>query len=160
MTSVYDLAAELRALVDSAEADDGEVSGDVSARLDALGGELAERLDGIASAIADIEAHAERLEHEAKRLRDRAAARRKRAERLREYAQACLAAIGQRKLRTERWTLSISATPPRVVFDAECPRHWCVEELRPERARIAEHLRGGATLPWAHLEVGETLRIR
>lgn len=176
MTDIYELAAEYRALL---HADTDE---DLTELLDAIEGDIEDRVDSLAAVARTIEAHAKAAKTEIARMQDRAKALESRAKRVRRYALGVLQVSGLRRVKSHRFTISLSAGRSRVVIDdvTRLPA-WAVDERVVREARkdviaralkaaredgeVAEGMlldhRGEPDIPGVHVERGdETLTIR
>lgn len=176
MTDIYELASQYRALV-LADADE-----DLTDLLDSLEGDIEDRVDALAAVARTIEAHAKAAKAEIARMQDRARALENRAKRVRRHMLGVLQVSGLRRVKSPRFTVSLSAGRSRVVVDdvARLPA-WAVDERVVREARkdaiaralkaaredgeVAEGVlldhRGEPDIPGVHVEHGdETLTIR
>lgn len=163
MTSLYDLTSEYAAVLADVDAADGVLDGDLEARLDAIAGEHAAKVEACLCMARQLDAEAEMMDAEAKRLEARSRARIDSAARLRSYVLASMKATGTKRLVGTRFTASIQANPPAVEITGDVPEAFTVEvpaSSRVDRAAIKAVLLGGETLPFAQLTRGERLVVR
>ena len=84
MSRLYELAASIRALIDRAD-EDGVLAEDVVAALDKLEGELDHKAESVALVVLELEANAEGVDKEMRRLAERRQSLERKAEKLRDY---------------------------------------------------------------------------
>lgn len=101
---LYELAPAYAYLVDALDDDD---SGDGHSHLDALSDAIDAKASGIAHVLAQLDAEAEAMRSEEKRLAARRQARERRAESLRDYLRMSLDAAGVPKIKTSTHTISV-----------------------------------------------------
>lgn len=161
--TLYELEGQWLELMEMAEDPDTEpeVFADT---LEALEGELEAKADGYAMVLRQMKADSETCREEERRL----AARRKsidgRMEKMKESLMDMMRLTGKPKFRTERFSYSIAKNPPSLALDVpveELPEEFRIPQPdKPDSAAIAERLKAGEVLPFAHLEQGTHLNIR
>jgi hypothetical protein len=71
---------------------------------------------------------------------------------------------GKTKFKTPFFSFGIQKNPPSVVLDAgldAIPEEYLVpQDPKVDKKAIGARLKTGEVLPYAHLELGESLRIR
>jgi len=160
---LYELTEQYQQLLDLAEhAQDDDEAQAFADTLEALGGELAEKLDNCACVAQTLKREAEAVKAEEDRLALRRKALVNSGDRLKAYMQDSMNQVGLRKSKGERFTVGIQANPARVVLDDETqlPESFWAVKRTPDTAQVRDALKGGQEVPGAHLEQGESLRIR
>jgi hypothetical protein len=169
---LYEIAhtlATVRGILDVAEIDPetGEAAAppDLLAVLDGLEGEYSHKLDACARVVRSLEAEGEMVEREAARLSARAEAITKSAARLREAMRQSLIATGTKSVRTDLFTIGLTASPERVeVTDlAAVPQMYRrappppppMREWAPDKDTAKRDLKGGSEIPGLTLVRGE-----
>lgn len=140
--------------------------------LEALEGEIEDKIDGIVSVMKTLTAEAEAITREKESLEQRIKSKQKHVERLESYLKDYMGATGRVRVETPRNMISIAQCSPKVVID-ESFYAWAIEskridllkpvvEPKPEadKAAIKKALQDGATIPFAHLEHGVALRFK
>ena len=169
MPKLYDLTATYARLLasDAGETIDpvtGEVTlaDDFAAALAAIEGSVADKLDGCAMVLRHLDADAEALEHEEKRLRARRNAVENNVERLRAYVLACMQQAEIKQMKTALFSFAVVAPRKRVeVTDpAALPAVYTVTKVEPNKALLKRELETGAVIEGATLVDGEpSLRV-
>ena len=140
--------------------------------LEALEGEIEDKIDGIVSVMKTLTAEAEAITREKESLEQRIKSKQKHVERLKSYLKDYMGATGRVRVETPRNMISIAQCSPKVVID-ESFYAWAIEskrvdllkpmaEPKPEadKAAIKKALQDGAVVPFAHLEQGVALRFK
>lgn len=161
--TLYELTDQYRELVDLAENADDE--SDVQAfadTLEALAGEIDEKIENCAAVVRSIEAQAKSIREEEVRLAARRRAIENSTERLKRYMQDGMDAAGKSKIKGKLFTVSIQDNPPRVAVDDESqiPKDYMRVKYELDRTSISEAIKCGREVPGAHMEYGRGLRIR
>ena len=161
---VEELSADRRRLMEALEDPDydPEIIKDMLADLD---GELKEIFDFLSRLIAEKKAHNEALDTEIKRLQARKSSNNNQIESIKNFMQGSMQAAGLTKFKTDLYSYGIQKNPPSVVMDEsdieKLPLEYLV--IQPptiNKQMIKEALQSGSQLEFAHLEQGESLRIR
>ena len=168
MSSLYAITQQYRELerLDPSEDLPAEVIRDT---LEALGGDLEVKATNVARFILNIEAMAEAVDNAAKAMKERAAKIRRRADSVREYLLTNMQGAGIKKIEAVEFTMALRKNPPSVVIDdeAQIPDEFKVTppptpplQPRPDKKAIADAIKGGASVPGAHIEQHERLEIK
>ena len=162
---LYELAAEYQAVLDEVADAEGVLDEDLEARLDAIAGSLADKVDSCCAVVRTLEAEASALKAEEARLAERRRTRENEAARVVEYIRECLRSAGLQRVKGPRFSASLAKTPGKVVLDvepAEVPSLFAKTEtvVTVDKRAIGEALRAGEDLGFAHREVGERVVIR
>lgn len=162
MTKLYELSGALADVLNELHDNEGELVGDLEARLDAAEAAFADKIDACLSVRSGLDADAKALREEEKRLAARRKSLEAAGERLREYVAACMRVAGQKKIKTSRYTATLAIGKPRVVIEAgaDVPDEYVRIKREPDKASIATALERGDELAFARLEVSESLRVR
>lgn len=159
---LYEQKAQYRELLDMLEA--GDVDPQViHDTLEALEGEIEEKLEGYACIIKQLEADAIALKTE----EDRMAARRRGIEanikKMKAAVQEAMLLTGKLKLKTSKFSMWIQKNPV-SVFLADLnliPKRFMVPQPDvPDKAAIKKYLDENGDQEWAQLQQSESLRIR
>lgn len=159
--TLYELSDEMRQLYEMME--DPDVDEEVL--LDTMEGveaELHDKADGYVFVMKELEADAEKIDKEIKRLQ----AMKKRAEngvaRLKTRLQMAMEYCGESKFETKLFKFSIRNNPPAVVIDDESKipfEFWVPQDPVVDKKAIKEFLKDSETCEFAHLTTTQSLRI-
>lgn len=163
--SLYDLTAEYRAILDELDTAEGVLEGDLEARLDAIVGAHADKVDACVAMARALEAEGDAIKAEEQRLAARRKARAAQVDRLHDYVFKSMKLTKTKKVESPRFTVSIAACPPAVnllVREDEVPAPYRIERtvVSIDKAAIKAALAAGKSLPFAELTRGERLSIR
>ena len=155
MATLYEIAAEYMTLLDMAEEIDEE---DFKDTLEGIEGELEIKADNYAKVIT------EGLDKESKRLAERKKAIENNIKRIKDSLQGAMIATGKTKFKTELFNFGIQKNKPRLVLDKgleDIPMDYYIfQDQIADKEKITQELKEGKELDFAHLEQGESLRIR
>lgn len=167
MSTLYELTDEYLRLLELGE--DPEIDPEVfKDTLEGLEGELEIKAENYAKVIKQLEADATALDTEKKRLDTRKKACENAIERMKKSLEVAMITTGKKKFKTELFLFGIQKNPPSVKLGKEyaenielIPLDYLVpQDPKVDKKKILEELKGGAKLPFATLEQGESLRIR
>ncbi|MER2153573.1 MAG: siphovirus Gp157 family protein [Solibacillus sp.] len=132
--------------------------------LNAIDGELAEKLENYASVMKNIESDIAGIKAEEGRLAERRKAMENSIKRMKENMQLAMDASGEKKLKGEKFTFTVQKNPPslKVLDDAVIPPQYIsVEEVRNiDKKAILAELKNGAEISGVEIQQGESIRIR
>jgi hypothetical protein len=159
---LYEITEEL---LEAANHEGEELTEDeLHQRLNNLAMSFTSKAEGVTKLIKNIDAYASAADEEAKRLQAVRKSAQNRAQWLKRYLQENMQALGLTKLQAGVFRLGIQKNPPRVVVDdpGQIPMEYAEEitELRIDKAALKSALQEGQQIPGAHIEQGESLRIR
>lgn len=127
--------------------------------------DLADTIDGesnIKEAIAatlclalEAEAMADGLNKYIADLRERCCRLDAKSERLRAAALQCMLDIGESKIQTTAFTVSVVQGKPKVQITGEVPEQFCKVTLTPNKSAIADALHAGLKPTWCTLSNGQ-----
>lgn len=125
---------------------------------------LEEKADNYAKIIKQLDADADAVAEEIRRLTARKAMLDNRRDWLKTNLQMAMTATGKTKFKTPFFSFGIQKNPPSVVLDAgldAIPAEYLVpQDPKVDKKAICARLKTGEVLPFAHLEQSESLRIR
>lgn len=162
MATLYELADEYMQLIEMAG--DPDMDPDViSDTMEAIEGALEDKADNYAKVLRELEATASALKSEEARIKTRRTAVENMSTRIKETLEKAMRTTGKVKFKTTLFSFGIQKNPPKVVIDDP---EWVPEEYliaqapKIDTAAVKELLKKEGSLPWAHMEQGEGLRIR
>jgi hypothetical protein len=164
--NIYELTTECHTLAVLLDTD--EISDELRVKAEALQQEILlflipEKVESYCHVIARMQADAELLHAEEKRLADRRRVRENTVTRLKSTLQDALAAADCRKLAAGKWTVGIQASPPSVEItdESQIPKSYYIPvEPRLDKAGIRDALKAGVEVPGAVLAQHDHIRIR
>lgn len=158
--TLYEIAPKYRMLAERLQ----DLGLDPEAIADTLEAEtdLIPKAQAYGMVIRNIEAAADAMEQEAKRMQDRANAARKRADQIKAMLLAGMQTAGVKKIEHPQFTIAIQANPESVQIDGEdlIPEDYMREipaKYAPDKTLIKRALQEGRTVPGASLQ--QTKRI-
>ena len=127
--------------------------------------ELSAKLEGYCKFIKNLEADIAGLKAEEKRLADKRRAKENAIERAKYVMQMAMTTAGEKKIPCGSFTVSVQNNPPKCVLDvsvADIPSKYLIpQEPNVDKKLLLEDLKAsGEQVPYAHIEQGESLRIR
>jgi hypothetical protein len=163
ITRLYSLSDAFNHILDLLEAaEDPEGTADLELELDRIAGDITHKAESIAGLVAHLEGLAIVRKAEANRLRQRADVCEARAERLRSYLCRNLEAIRQKRLETDRFTLTVRSYPHVEVLDpAQVPSDYQRTTITVDvdkRAILAAYRRDGEIV--SGTEVVQTSKVQ
>lgn len=153
---LYDIAE----IYENLENIDDEVA--VTTAMDAVDAALEEKLESTAKVIRNLEAEAEALEAEEKRLKARKTAVRNRIADIKGYVQENLEAMGKDKVTSGIFKWSIQANAPSVnILDEDLipDSYWKIER-KPMKTEIKKAIEAGELTEGVELVRTKSLRLR
>lgn len=159
---LYEIQEQYLQLLEIAE--DPDVDPQVIAdTMEGIEGEFEDKADGYAKVIAQLTAEADALKKEADRITARKKAIDNSIGRIKDTLQAAMVACDKRKFKTTLFSFGIQKNPASVVItDENRVAHDFLIPQPPkiDKKAIKNALDEGFCFDWAHLEQGESLRIR
>lgn len=168
MASIYELTQEfetLWSLMEDGLLDDEALAG----AFDVAKEDLAIKLEGYCKFIKNLESDIAGLKEEEKRLATRRKTMENTVDRAKEAMKKAMETAGEKKIPAGSFTCSIQSNPPKVVLDEQYLENIPEKYLIPQEPQInkklmLEVLKDPYNTPElqgiAHLETGESLRIR
>ncbi len=169
-TTAIALAADYAKFHELIETSDDLTPEMIADTLEGIEGALGDKLDAAFIHVRNIEGQVDTLAAEIKRLTDRKKSFENRAKSIRKYVLTCLLAGGQRSIKTTANTFTAKKGTVGVVID-NCdliPNEWegiylvnVKTDIIPDKKAIKKAIDSGATIPGAHIEIGEpSLQVR
>lgn len=131
--------------------------------LEGIEGALEDKADGYAAVIDFCAMNVELIKAETDRLKNRRMMFEAKADRMKRSLEDMMRETGKLKFDTALHRFGIQKNPPRVIIDhpEAVPKLYKIEqEPKIDTKRILADLKAGELIAWAHLEQGESLRIR
>lgn len=132
--------------------------------LELYNGNLADKLEGCAMVIVNLQANVDAKKAEAKRLLESAKYQENAIKRIKENMQYSMVATGQSKVKGEKFNFTVQKNPPSLVVldDAVIPPQFIsVEEVRNiDKKAILAELKNGVEIKGVEIQQGESIRIR
>lgn len=127
--------------------------------------ELSVKLEGYCKFIKNLESDIAGLKAEEKRLAEKRRARENTIERAKSAMQRAMTTAGEKKIPCGSFTVALQNNPPKCVIDvsvADIPSKYLIpQEPTIDKKLLLEDLKAsGEQVPYAHIEQGESLRIR
>ena len=121
-----------------------------------------DKVENTAKVIRQLEAQAEAIRFEARRLDNRARAMEKNAKRLKEYLQEELERTGKTKVKGNLFTIGVQNNPPsvRLVEDFNDGRYLIELAPKIDKRAILDDLKQGKEIQGAKIVQEKSLRIR
>lgn len=132
--------------------------------LEGIEGELEDKADGYAKVMKNLEATGAAIEAEIARLSARKTRIDTQIKRLKAYLQNAMEVTGKTKFKTDLFSFTVQKNPPKVVLDVSpdmVPSEYLIpQDPKVDMAAIKDALKAGTVMNIAHLEQGQSLRIR
>ena len=156
MATLYELTSEWLQVYEMV----GEVDQDDT--LESIEGEIEDKAEGYGKIITQLNADADALAVEIRRLQAKKKVAENAVDRMKHRLQESMDAIGTKTIQTKLFKFRIQKNPPKVVIDRpeSVPEAFLIpQEPKLDTKSISEALKRGDMIEWAHLEQGESLRI-
>lgn len=160
--TAFEIAAELRQVVQAVIDAEGECSDDQYAALQQWTAALEVKGENIAHVLERLDNEAEFYQQIEKRAYARAKARTDAAVRLKKHLAECMMTAGVKSIKKTDGLFSITLCDGRASVKIDDPARLVigetvdiVEELKPRTSEIKRLLEGGTEVPGAHLEYGQ-----
>lgn len=145
--------------------DDESPDTDIINALQVIEGQIEVKAVNIANLIKSLEAEAEVIKAEEKRLAQRRKSRENAADNVKQYLKLAMEQMGMDKIKTATRTISIQLNPPsvHVLNEDEIPGKFLTlipEHYEVNKKAIAEAFKAGEEVKGAELTRGRSLRIR
>lgn len=125
--------------------------------------DLADKLEGYAMVMKNIESDIDGFKAEEKRLSERRKAMESKIKRMKVSMHDAMSSTGEKKIQGEKFTFTIGKNPPslKVVDEELIPRNF-FNDVAPvlDKKALMEELKAGRVMPGAQIQQGESLRIR
>lgn len=153
---LYDIAE----IYENLENIDDDVA--VAAAMDAADAALEEKLESTAKVIRNLEAEADGLEAEEKRLKARKMAVKNRIADIKGYVKENLEAIGKDKVEAGifKWSLQFGPGRVEITDETKIPEEYFVKEIKPLKTEIKKAIENGAITEGAEIVREKSIRLR
>lgn len=162
MPTMYELTGEFSAVL--AMASDPEIDAQaITDTLEAINAEIEVKAENTAIIISELDAEAAKIKAEESRLAERRKALENHAASLKNGLYNAMKTTGKEKFKTTLYSFNIQKNPVKLVIDDETkiPKKYFVPQpAKLDSAKLKEDLKAGAARKYAHLEQGESLRIK
>ena len=159
---MYELTSDYMAVLDMANNPD--ISPEVIAdTLEGISGEIELKAENSAVIIKELEAEMLKLKTEEIRLSSRRKAIENNIEVIKQRLYNAMKLTGKEKFKTALFNFTIGKNPVKLVIDDESlipKKYYVKQEPKLDAAKLKEDLKSGAVRKYAHLEQGESLRIK
>lgn len=160
MATLYELTGDYLKLMDMAEDPDTDAQ-TLTDTMEAIGGEIEDKADGYAKVISALRSDVSEIDAEIKRLEARKVMLQNNADSMRLKLQSAMEATGKLKFKTALFSFGIHKNPPKAVIDSDVPEKWLIPQPpKVDTTGIRKALMDGQKLNFAHLEQGQSLRIK
>lgn len=159
MATLYELTGAWLEVYEMAGEVDPEVIDDT---LESIEGEIEDKAEGYGKIITQLNADADALADEIKRLQAKKKAAENAVDRMKRRLQESMDALGTKTIQTRLFRFRIQKNPEHVVIDhpEAVPQKFLIaQDPKVDKAAIKDAIKAGALITWAHLEQGESLRI-
>lgn len=160
---LYQLTSAYRQVWQMVEDDDADLAV-IEDNLACIEGAIEEKAANIAVFVNKLDTDADTIGEEIKRLQLRKRATDNRRDSIKAYLAQQMALAGMDKIKTATHTIALQNNPPAVNItdDALIPAAYVTVKTESviDKKRIAEAIKGGASVPGAELVQGRSLRIR
>ena len=162
--SIYELTEDYMNLLAMAEDPDIDEQAFMDT-LEGIEGALEDKADGYAKVMKQLEANADGLETEIKRLQERKSLMAKNVDRMKSTLQKMMETTGKEKFKTELFSFNIQNNPPSLVLDSEdievIPMEYLVpQDPKIDKTKIKADIKAGKEITFAHMVTGRSLRIK
>ena len=162
MATMYELTSDYMAVLDMANNPDipPEVIADT---LEGISGEIELKAENSAIIIKELEAETLKLKAEEIRLSSRRKAIENNIEVIKQRLYNTMKLTGKEKFKTALFNFTIGKNPVKLVIDDESlipKKYYVKQEPKLDAAKLKDDLKAGAVRKYAHLEQGESVRIK
>lgn len=131
MNTLYDLSEQYKAFLDMIENEDDFDVTAFQITLEMLEDDIGGKLEALGIVYKELTADASAIESEMKVLKQRAYAKKRRAEWIKDYLILNMTLLGKSKFETSKAVISLPKPKPSVEVDAEHFIAWASEKLTP-----------------------------
>lgn len=161
MNTLYELTGQYAELLSAIESGDIPEEA-ISDTLEALDGELDEKIDSVACIVKQLDGEATNIKAEKAALADRQSVKEHQRDRLKDYIRQAMQLAGKKKIETSRNCVSVGKAQPRPVItnlDALRDREdvwkpYDYKETNVDKTSLKTLLQAGEQIPGAALQDG------
>ncbi|MER2039997.1 MAG: siphovirus Gp157 family protein [Solibacillus sp.] len=162
MASIYEIADKYKLIQQLIE--EGAPEEAFVVALNAIDGELAEKLESYAKVIKNVESDIAGIKAEKERLGERQKAMESSIKRMKENMQFAMVTAGQTKVKGEKFNFTVQKNPPslKVLDENLIPQDFVsIEQVKNiDKKAILTELKNGVEIAGVEISQGESIRIR
>ena len=160
MSSLYELTGQFQELMDLIEYNEDIDEQTLKDTLEGLEGEIEIKADGYAKVIKEFEAKIDAIKKESDRLSKKRKHYENSIKRMKEALETSMKITGKTKFKTDLFSFNIQKNAPKLVITGDVPREFLIPQPPKVDNNKIKNLLKVEKLDYAHLEQGESLRIR
>lgn len=162
MPTMYELTSDYMSVL--AMAQDPDIPPEaITDTLEGIGGEIEVKAESCAVVMQELKADVDKLKAEIERLTARKKALEGNIESIKNSVYNAMKLVEKPKFKTTLFSFSIQKNPVKLIIDDESkiPKKYFVPQpAKLDSAKLKDDLKAGAVRKYAHLEQGESLRIK
>ena len=162
MSTMYELTTDYMTVLSMAT--DGETPPEAIAdTLEAIGGEIEIKAESSAVIMQELNAEADKIDAEIKRLTARKNALETNADKIKDRIYNAMKTTKKEKFKTTLFSFSIKKNPPKLIIDdrTKIPKKYLIPQpAKIDNAALKADLSEGKKCKYAHIEQGESLTIK
>lgn len=162
MATIYELTADYLEVLEMANNPDIPADA-IADTLEAVGGEIEMKAENTAKILTELKASAENLKAEEKRLKSKRESIENNITAIKERLYTAMKVTGKTKFKTDLFSFSIGKNPKSLVVDfpERVPEEYLIpQQPKVNTSKLKEDLNNGKVCDFAHLEQGESVRIK
>ena len=159
---MYELTADYMTVLNMAT-DAATPPDAIADTLEAIGGEIEIKAENSAVIMQELTAESEKLKNEIERLTARKKSLETNVAAIKERIFDAMKTTGKEKFKTTLFSFSIGKNPAKLVIDdaEKIPRKYMIPQpAKIDNVKLKEDLKAGKVCSYAHLEQGESLKIK
>lgn len=162
MATMYELTSDYLEVLELASNPEIDPQA-ITDTLEAINAEIEIKAENTAKVMRELEGMAAALKAEEQRMNARRKSIENNVERIKAGLYNAMKATNKTKFRTDLFSFNIQKNPAKLVIDDESkiPKKYFVPQpAKLDTAKLRDDLKAGAVRKYAHLEQGESLRIK
>ena len=162
MATMYELTSDYLEVLELASNPDIDPQA-ITDTLEAINAEIEIKAENTAKVMRELEGMAAVLKAEEQRMNARRKSIENNVERIKAGLYNAMKATNKTKFRTELFSFNIQKNPAKLVIDDESKipkKYYVPQPAKLDTAKLRDDLKAGAVRKYAHLEQGESLRIK
>lgn len=160
--TIYELREQYKEVLDMAENPDIDPQA-IADTLEMIGDEIEIKAESSAVILQELGADVEKIRAEEKRLSERRAKLENNIKIIKERLYDTMILTGKTKFKTALFSFGIQKNPAKLVVDDESlipEEYYIPQPAKLDSKKLKEAIKAGEDISYAHLEQGESLRIR
>lgn len=160
--TIYELREQYKEVLDMAENPDIDPQA-IADTLEMIGDEIEIKAESSAVILQELGADVEKIRAEEKRLSERRAKLESNIKTIKERLYDTMILTGKTKFKTALFSFGIQKNPAKLVVDDESlipEEYYIPQPAKLDSKKLKEAIKAGEDISYAHLEQGESLRIR